>query len=419
MKSQFYKTKTYGLLNQLNRRDLFKCTGLTALAGLMGCAGRGALKRAPLYQIPHIKIPTYESIGVKPIINCMGTHTNRGGSLMFPEVMMAMEEANKHYVRMDDLMEGVGRRIAELTGAEWGFIASGCAAAMFAATAACVAGADPEKMALLPDTRGMKNEVLVSKDQRHIYDRAIWMVGVRMVEVETAAEMEAAVNDHTAMIDVWGEVLEDSNISLEDMVSIGKKYGIPILVDAAAERPDVPDRYIMAGVDLVAYSGGKCLRGPQSTGLLLGRKDLVQAAYLNMSPHHALGRPMKVGKEEIMGLLAALELWIHGRDHKAEWKEWERKLKHISDAITSISTVTTEVRQPTRRSNVAPSLFIAWDQNVVKITPRELHEQLYEGEPAIDMPYSGRGMTIMSYMLEEGDEIPVGRRLNEILSQAI
>ncbi|MBN1293504.1 MAG: aminotransferase class V-fold PLP-dependent enzyme [Candidatus Latescibacteria bacterium] len=402
-----------GLLNRLNRRNFLKGSGLAVLTGAAGCSVKAPVKTSA------ITIPTYESIGVKPIINCLGTHTNRGGSLMLPEVIKAIEEGNKHYVRMDDLMEKVGERLAELTGAEFGCVTSGAAGAMFAATCACVAGTDPEKMALLPDTTGMKNEVLVAKDQRHVYDRSIWMAGVKMIEAETAEEMESKVTDKTAMIDVWGEVLHLSRISLKDMISIGKKHGIPVMVDAAAERPDVPNVYLKAGADLVCYSGGKCMRGPQSAGLLLGRKDLVRAAFLNISPHHALGRPMKVGKEEILGMLAATEMWVHGRDHKAEWLEWERKLKYISDAVVSIPTVKAEVQQPDRPSNYAPRLSITWDQNTVKIKPGDVNEQLYQGNPGIEMPYGRNGMTIMSYMLEEGDEVPVAQRLKEVLSGAV
>ncbi|MFC1607645.1 aminotransferase class V-fold PLP-dependent enzyme [Candidatus Latescibacterota bacterium] len=413
MKLWDYSAKTTGLLSSLTRRDLFKGTSVAALTGLAGCREPGS---ATAFKI---SIPTYESIGAKPVINCMGTHTNRGGSLMLPEVMAAMEEANKHYIRMDDLMEMVGKRLGELSGAEWGCVTSGCAGAMFAATCACVTGGDPEKMALIPDTTGMKNEVLVAKDQRHVYDRSIWMVGVKMIEAETAEEMEAKVNDRTVMIDVWGEVLGKSKIKLNEMVDIGKKYGIPVMVDAAAERPDVPDRYIEAGVDLVCYSGGKCMRGPQSAGLLLGRKDLVQAAFLNIAPHHALGRPMKVGKEEIMGMLAAMEMWVNGRDHKAEWTEWMRKLQYISDAVTPLQTVTAEIIMPDRPSNHAPRLAITWDQATIKISPRQVNEELYNGTPGIEMPNNSRGMSIMSYMLEEGDEIPVAKRLYEVLSAAV
>jgi len=398
---------------RVSRRSFFKSGGLAALAGFSGYPSSRPAEAS------RIAIPTYQSIGVRPIINCWGTHTNRGGSLMLPEVMQAMEEANKHYVRMDELMEGVGKRLAELTGAEWGIVTSGAAAAMFAGTCACVAGADPEKMALLPDTRGMKNKVLVPKGHRHIYDRAIWMAGVTMIVVDSLRAMEAAINDSTAMISVLGEILDQSEISLEAMVSCGKKHGIPVMVDAAAERPDVPDRYIKEGADLVAYSGGKCLRGPQGAGILLGRKDLVKAAFLNVSPHHAVGRPMKVGKEGIMGTLAAMEMWVHGRDHKAEWREWERKLTSISNKINFIPSVFSKMNNPELRSNVAPTLSISWDQKIVKITPREASEQLYDGEPAIEMPFEDAGLTIMSYMLEPGDELWVGRRLYEVLSQAV
>lgn len=408
---KFSLSKTV-LAASVSRRSFFKSGGLAALAGFSGWPPSGPAEAS------RISIPTYQSIGVRPIINCLGTHTSRGGSLMLPEVMAAMDEANKHYVRMDELMEGVGRRLAELTGAEWGIITSGAAAAMFAGTCACVAGADPEKMAILPNTTGMKNEVLIPKGHRHVYDRAIWMAGVSMIELNSLAAMEAAINDRTAMISVLGEILDQSEIPLEDMVSLGKKRGIPVMVDAAAERPDVPDRYVKAGADLVAYSGGKCLRGPQGTGILLGRKDLVKAAFLHVAPHHALGRPMKAGKEEIMGALAAMEMWVHGRDHKAEWKEWERKLDHISRAIAPVPSVGTKVNNPDLRSNVAPTLSIFWDRGVVKIAPREVSEQLYNGEPAIEMPFDENGLTIMSYMLEPGDEAQVGRRLREVLSNA-
>jgi len=406
--------KTIGRLlpGGMNRRTFFKGAGAAALAGTTGCG------TAPKHT-PQISIPTYESIGARPIINCMGTLTNRGGSLMLPEVMMAMEEANKHYVRMDDLMAAVGKRLGELTGAEWGCVTSGCAGAMFASTCACITGGDTEKMLRLPDTTGMKNEVIVPKDQRHIYDRSIWMTGAKMIEVETAEDMEKAVSDRTCMLDVWSEVLGSSKIKLDDIVRIGKKHGIPVMVDAAAERPDAPNVYIKAGADLVCYSGGKCLRGPQSAGILLGRKDLVQAAFLNIAPHHAIGRPMKVGKEEIMGALAAVEMWINGRDHDAEWKEFERKLAHISSSISTIPSVATEVIPPSRPSNNAPRLSITWDRETVKISPTEVGDQLYNGDPAIEISASGRGLSIMSYMLEEGDEIPVGRRLNEVLSAAV
>lgn len=397
--------------HRFSRRDFFKGSGFAAIAGLFGvkCGGLSAPSR--------ITVPLYESIGVKPIINCQGTFTILSGSLMFPEVTKAMEEASKQYVHMDELMNGVGKRLAELTGAEWGIVTSGAAGALCCVTAACVAGSDPEKMAVLPDCSKLKNEVLVPFNHRHVYDHAIRMVGIKMIEVKTKEEMEAKVSDRTAMIDVFGHMCDGGPITLQDMVAIGKKYNIPVVVDAAAERPDVPNVYLQAGVDVAIYSGGKCLRGPQCSGLALGRKDILQAAFLNNAPHHALGRPMKVGKEEIMGLLAAVEMWINGRDHDAEWKEWEGWITTISDRITSIPTVTTEVAQPSR-SNVAPTLSIAWDVNTVKVTNRDVQKTLLDGEPRIQIPLRGDGLSVMPYMMSPGEDEIVARRLHEVLSGA-
>jgi len=403
---------TAGTSVRLSRRDLLRGTGMAALAAGAGGCGKSS---PPESRIPLVD---FESIGVKPVVNCWGTMTILSGSLMLPEVKAAMMAASEHYVDMDELMEGVGRRIAELTGAEWGIITAGCNAAQFGAACACVAGADPEKMALLPDTRGMKNEVITPTHHRNVYDRAYLMAGTTFVNVDTAEEMEEAVNDRTAMIAVLGEAL-DRGITFEEIVAVGKKHGIPIVVDAAAEEPNVPNVYLEGGADLVCYSGGKCLRGPQSSGILMGRKDLCKAAYLNLSPHHSLGRPMKCGKEEIMGCLAALDLWINGRDHEAERREWLRRFDYITEEITKIPTVGTEVLEPRGRSNVAPRLSITWDRDTVKIAPEEVSRRLMEGEPRIKMPAGRNGMTIMSYMTEPGDEIHIARRLREVLSDAL
>jgi len=396
----------------LSRRDLFKAAGVTALTGVTGCASG---KQAEKHRIPLVD---YVSIGVRPFINCKGTYTALSGSLMLPEVKAAMIAASEQYVVLDELMDAIGERIAELTGAESGMITAGCNAAQFGASCACVAGADPEKMALLPDTRGMKNEMITPSWHRNVYDRAFTMVGIKMLAVDTLDEFEKAINEKTAMIPLLGDQSDRGDFQLEDVIRVAKKHNVPVFVDAAAEPPNVPNLYIEAGADLVAYSGGKCLRGPQSSGVLIGRKDLCKAAFLNLAPHHALGRPMKCGKEEIMGCLAALDLWINGRDHEAEWKEWLRRFDYIDRQLSSIPAVATEVIEPTKRSNFAPRLSITWDQEAVKIAPGEVAKQLDEGEPRIQMNASRRGMSIMSYMMEDGDEIPVAARLKEILSNA-
>jgi D-glucosaminate-6-phosphate ammonia-lyase len=413
MKSQKKKARHYGLLRRLDRRNFIKGTGFATLAGITGCSkgGNGVTDRSQL-----TNVPTYESIGIRPIINCWGTVTMLSGSLMLPKVKLAMEEAGKYYVPIEELMECVGRRLGELSGAEWGIVTSGAAAAIYAATAACVAGADPEKKELLPDTRGMKNEAIIpSRHFTGYHVAACKMVGVKLIKVDTREEMEAAVNEKTSIIYLLGTASERGNISLEDIVAISKKHGVPTMVDAAAEGPNVPNIYLDAGCDLVCYSGGKFLRGPQASGLLLGRKDLAKAAFLHISPHGGIGRPMKVGKEEIMGVLAALELWVNDRDHEAEWKEWERRLDYISKKITQIPSVTTKVNQPTARADFNPNLLINWDQDTVKLTPREVFTQLLEGDPRIVVP---GGTTVAPHMMEPGEEIIVAQRIYDVLSSA-
>ncbi|MBT5876179.1 MAG: aminotransferase class V-fold PLP-dependent enzyme, partial [Candidatus Latescibacteria bacterium] len=266
--------------------------------------------------------PTYESIGVRTLINCKGTLTIVSGSMMLPEAQAAMHDASQSYVQMEELMEQVGNRIGKLMGAEFGLVTNGCAAALCQVTAACVVGSDAEGIKRLPDTNGRPNEVITLKSHRHVYDHAIRMVGVKLVEVGSSKEMQAAINQNTAMVAIFGDAADRGEISVAEMVNIAHDSDIPVLVDAAAERPDTPNTYLEDGVDAVAYSGGKCLRGPQAAGLVLGRKDLLWDAYMNGAPHHSIGRPMKAGKEEIMGLLAAVEQWSK-RDHAAEWSTWE------------------------------------------------------------------------------------------------
>jgi L-seryl-tRNA(Ser) seleniumtransferase len=361
-----------------------------------------------------LEFPTYEKIGLRPLINCRGTYTIISGSVMLPEVRAAVVEASKRYIHLDELAEAVGTRIAELMHCEWGLITNGCAAALCQITAACVAGTDPEKMIRLPDTTGMKDEVIVQKRHRHTYDHAVRMVGVRLVEVETMAELEAAISERTAMLLIFGDAAERGEISVAQMAAAGNANGIHSFVDAAAERPDVPNRYLEDGVSAVGYSGGKCLRGPQSSGLVIGRQDLLQAAFLNGAPHHALARPMKASKEEVMGLLAAVEMWVR-RDHDAEWKEWERRMEFVGDAVKDLDSVTLEVSQP-GRSNVTPVLKIQWDAASLGIDGAGVARELSQGEPRIEVFHGESSIPINPYMMEDGEERIVATRLREILT---
>jgi len=357
--------------------------------------------------------PTYASIGVRPLINCKGTLTMYGGSLMLPEARQAMIEASQGYVQMEELVERAGERIGELMQAEFGLITGGCAAALCQVTAGSIVGTDPEKISRLPDTTGMKNEVITLKSHRHVYDHAIRMVGITLVEVDSAETMTAAMNDRTALVALFGDRAGNSEMTVSEIVNIAHAHDVPVFVDAAAERPDVPNSYLTDGVDAVAYSGGKCLRGPQASGMVLGRKDLLWSAFMNGAPHHSIGRPMKAGKEEIMGILAAVEQWTK-RDHAAEWKQWEGYLQVIVDAVSTLPTVRTTLRQP-GRSNVAPVLEINWDQSAIKISPQEVSRRLSEGEPRIELSGSDQGLSLMSYMMEPGNDVVIAEQLARVL----
>jgi L-seryl-tRNA(Ser) seleniumtransferase len=359
---------------ELSRRSLFRGSGLTALAAL----GVAVPAEAALEVGPNL----YESIGVRPIINAKGTFTIVSGSQSLPEVKMAMMEASKHFVHIDELMDAVGARIAELTQAESAIVTCGCASALTHATAACVAGGDPEKIQRLPDLAGMKNEVVVPSYSRNVYDHAIRAVGVTMVTVPNLEEMRKAITDKTAMVMVMAQPADRGEFGLEPVASLAHEFGIPVLVDAAAEGLTIPNVHLQRGADLVAYSGGKAMRGPQTAGVLMGRRDLIRAAWTNSSPHHTFGRAMKVGKEEIMGMLAAVEMWVK-RDHDAEFKEWERWLDVIASEVKKVDGVSTEVRQPNDLSNYTPTLRISWDSKKLGVYGAEVERELYAGTPRI------------------------------------
>ena len=401
----------------LTRRRLFRNGGLTALLGAFGGAAspaRGALEVGP---------NLYESIGVKPVINAKGTFTIISGSLSLPEVKQAMMEASKHYVHIDELMNAVGKRIAEITGAESAIVTSGCAAALTHATSACIAGGDPEKIQRLPDLTGLKNQVVAPRYSRNVYDHAIRMLGIEMVDVENVEELRHALGPRTAMIMVLASPEDTGPFGLEQITQVAKQRGVPVLVDAAAEGLTIPNIHLQRGADLVCYSGGKALRGPQSAGILIGRKDLVRAAWTNSAPHHAFGRPMKVGKEEAMGMLAAVEMWVK-RDHEAEWRSWEGWLEEIAQSVRRIDGVTTEVRQPRGLSNRSPRLEVQWDGDKLGVYGEEVEKRLYSGDPRIVLA-GGRGsrreggessVSVMPWQMLPGDAAVIGDALYRALS---
>lgn len=401
-----------------SRRNLFSSSAwLGALHSLTGRAWAASLRIGP---------DIYQSIGVEPIVNAKGTFTIITGSQSLPEVKAAMEAASRHYVHLDELMPAVGRRLSELTKAESGMVSNGCAAALCHATAACVAGADPEKMQRLPDLRGLKNEVIAPAYSRNVYDHAVRAIGVRIVTINSIEEYKRSFNERTAMVMILAGPGDRGPLGLPALSAIAREHKVPVLVDAAAEGLTIPNIHLRDGADLVAYSGGKCLRGPQAAGLLLGRQDLIRAAWLHSAPHHAFGRPMKAGKEEIMGMLAAVEAWVK-RDHDAEWKQWEAWLDEIKRSVTKIEGVTTEILLPNSLSNKAPQLRIRWDGEKLGICGKTAEKALLAGSPRVIVggatghrfrQPAQSSLTIMPYMMMPGDAKIVGQRVAQVLAPA-
>jgi len=360
-------------------------------------------------------------LGVRTFINAAGTYTMLTASLMPDEVMEAMRAASKHYVNLTELQDAVGKRIAELLGCEAAMVTSGAAGALTVGTAACITGKDPDKIRRIPDLTGMKSEVIIQKSHRFAYDHAVRATGVRMVEVETAEEFERAVNERTAMALFFNDADPRGRIKGEEFVALCKKHGIPGFNDCAADVPPPENlsKYTKMGFDLVTFSSGKGIRGPQSAGLLLGRKDLIEAARLNTSPYSdSIARGMKVNKEEMAGMLVALELYLR-KDHAAEAREWDRRVDIIAREAKKVKSVTADVTVPPI-ANHTPHLRIRWDQNVVKITPPEVMKQLREGRPSIEAcPMTNKEALVFTvWMMQKGDAEIVARRVREILAKA-
>jgi D-glucosaminate-6-phosphate ammonia-lyase len=371
----------------------------------------------------------YQSLGVRPLINCRGTITVIGGSIELPEVRNAKSLANQQYVQIDELMDAAGKRLAELTGAEWGMVTSGCAAAMSHATAACVAGGNPDLHVRMPDLTGFaKDEVIIPGHSRNVYDAAIRAVGVKVIEVDSPEQLQMAMGPRTAMIYIFANARNETGpMSLEAVANIAKPHNVPVLVDAAAEILTIPNIHLQRGATLVAYSGGKIIRGPQSAGLLLGRKDLIKAAWVHSAPHHGYARAMKVGREEVVGMVVAVESWVK-RDQAAEWSEWVARADLIANRVSKIAGVTATVRREPNegRGNRSPGVSIRWESAKLGITGAEATDRLYDGEPRIALGGGGgrpgqemtgdTGISLTTSMMAPGDEKIVAERVYQVLS---
>jgi uncharacterized pyridoxal phosphate-dependent enzyme len=378
----------------------------------------------------------YSRLGVKTVINCRGTWTYLSGSLEFPEVREAQIEAAQYFVNMIDLQHAIGRRLAELTGAESGMITSGAAGAMAVATAGCMAGTDDKYVWQLPDTTGLKNEVVMSGG-RSAFDSAIRLTGAKLVLAYSPEEIANAINQNTVMIYTThlGEELKKE-------LAIAKDHKVTLLLDDAAGIPPADNLklYARMGIDLYTFSGGKGLRGPQCSGVLLGRKDLIEAAIMNSAPREgAVCRPMKVGKEEMIGCLTAIETWLK-LDDKKLYREWNERVGSIGKLVGTVPGVETNIYIPDD-GNRYPTLKISWDQHAWGFTVADCVRALREGAPVIEVlgadnpslvkvvregkpnPTSkerpeAKHIELVSMTIQPGEEVVVGQRLRSILGAA-
>lgn len=402
----------------MKRRNILKGLSMLPLsaAGIASGLPFSSTAAAP----PATKRNLFKELGVTPVINAGVTMTFLSGSLMMPEVLEAINSTAHDFANMHELQDKVGAKIAEMLHCEAAMVTSGAACAMLLGTAAAITGTDPEKIKQLPNLPGPRPEVIMQKTHRYLFDQAVTTTGAKIVEVEGPEEMEKAFNSNTVMA-LFFNAAEKSSVTHEEFLAIAKRHNIPTFMDAAADVPPVENlfKYQKMGFDLVTFSGGKMIRGPQSAGLLFGRKDLIEAARLNHSPHEApIGRPMKVNKEEMFGMYAALKSYLE-RDHKKEWNNWIERTKRIQAQLETIPTVKGETFIDPGPSNAFPSLHVTWDQNKVKTTVEDVLAALKSGTPSIVATGKDNTLSIGVVLLKPEQVNIVARRVKEILRQAV
>lgn len=397
----------------MKRRDILK--GVVALPAIGGVNIAGTAPVVPPRDY-------FQELGLRTFINAAGNYTTMTASLMPPEVMSAIQSASQRYAMLDDVQDKVGQKIAELCKAEAAMVTAGCWSALVLGMAGVLTGTDGKKVAALPfpEQAGMKSEVILQKTHANGYHLALANAGIRFVFVETVEEVEKAISNKTAMLWFLNREGPAGKIGDKEWVQLGKKHGIPTMIDIAADVPPVENlwKFNEMGFDLVCISGGKALLGPQSTGILMGKKDLIAAARLSAPPRSGIGRGQKVNKEEMIGLYAAVERYVK-RDHAKDWKTWENSIAHIKRTLAPVKGVQMEDILPPI-ANHTPSLKIGWDPAVVKITREEMGEKLRNGSPSIETiawedPNSIR---ITVFMLQAGQEQIVAKRIREELVKA-
>ncbi|HUY14806.1 MAG TPA: aminotransferase class V-fold PLP-dependent enzyme [Terriglobia bacterium] len=411
--------------NQRNRRSFLSKTGL--LAGSLLGSGRlwakgrtgGAGGFVPESSAKITRFgesgDVYRELGVTPVINGQGTMTMLGGSVIPTEVEEVMAAAARHYVNIPDLEVAAGKRIARMLKLPKGFtglVTSGAAGAMTCGYAGVLTGDNPDFIQRLPDLTGMKSEVIIQKSHRYAFDHQIRATGVKLVEIETREDLHQAISPRTAMMHFTNFANAQGRIKVDEWVKLAMQYHLPCFNDAAADTPPVSHLwdYVNMGYDLVTFSGGKAIRGPQCAGLLLGREDLIHYALINNSPFEdTLGRGQKVGKEEIVGMVKALELFLNA-DHDALTKEWWRRLDTISHQVTKVAGVSTAYYVPDIANHV-PTMQINWDPRKINLTPHQASDALEKSDPSIVLGRSRMGLEMNSFMLQPGEDQIIGKAL--------
>ncbi|MBK8883530.1 MAG: selenocysteine synthase [Bacteroidales bacterium] len=408
----------------MKRRDVIKNLSILPMSGVvLGSAmPLGSVLGSSVSEPPAApKRDLIKELGLRKFINAAGTYTFMSGSLMHDEVVEAIRACSKEFVLIDDVQDKAGEKIAAICHAEAATVTAGCWSALVLGTAGVITGMDPKKVAQLPNVEGMKSEILVQKTHNHGYVHALTNTGAKIVEIETAEELDKAVNDKTAMMWFLNYCANDGKISDKEWVALGKKHKIPTMIDMAADVPPVSNlwKFNDMGFDLVCVSGGKDLRGPQSAGILMGKKELIAAARLNAPPRGGnIGRGMKVNKEEILGMYVALEKFV-SIDHEKEMQMWKEQIAVIESAIKNIKGVTTNVSIPPI-ANQTPTLNFFWDKNIIKLTREEFQDRLRKGDPSIEV-IGGKdeSINITAWMLKPGQEKIVASRVQEVLSKGV
>src|SRR5271157_2606712 len=418
---------------KITRRKMLHKSAQAAFAGAVGACAAPALRATENSPAPAKAVDYYQKLGVNTFINAAGTYTVLSASTMPDEVQAAIALASLHPVNLLELQDAAGAYLAKRLKCEGALVTSGAAGALTVGTAACITlGNKPAILSIPTDMSGLKNEVIVQKAHRYDYDHALRNCGIRYVEVETMDEYEKAFNDKTVMTQYFNAG-EGGKIGREEWVQVAHKHGVPCFNDAAADVPPISNlwNYTQMGFDLVTFSGGKGLRGPQCTGLLLGTKQLIDAAKLNNSPNsNALGRGMKVAKEEIVGLVAAVDWFLSQNDADLE-AEFRKRAQLIADHVKPLPTVKTEIFVPPVANHV-PHLLISYDQNRVKITGLEVMQKMRQGNPRVELNPSTGGdpasaglpggpntIVVGVWMLQPGEDLVVAQRLREVLQSAL